>query len=188
MGCRGKLCSFGPGFLNSFLSHASHCWATPPVRLGLSGRNSGKIPERPRKRSQSVSWNSRREYGWDAPNPIIQGILRLPEHFQNYLPPSTAGGDASFFRSGSGEGLPEPVMEFPAVLGVFLNCEIASLEVISVKKNKGFARLAFASRAFTSPALRICFRLALTSRDSSHYPLTRNYYENNSLRIIFRNF
>ena len=49
-------------------------WATPPVRLGLSGRNSGKIPERPRKRSQSVSWNFPREYGWDAPNPIIQGI------------------------------------------------------------------------------------------------------------------
>ena len=38
-----------------------------------------------------------------------------PEHFQNSLPPSTAG-DASFFRSGSGEGLSEPVMEFPAVL------------------------------------------------------------------------
>ena len=36
------------------------------------------------------------------------------------LSPSTAG-DASFFRSGSGEGLSEPVMEFPAVLGVFLN-------------------------------------------------------------------
>ena len=49
-------------------------WATPPVRLGLSGRNSGKIPERPRKRSQSVSWNFPREYGWDAPNPRIQGI------------------------------------------------------------------------------------------------------------------
>ena len=28
-------------------------WAIPPVRLGLSGRNSGKIPERPRKRSHS---------------------------------------------------------------------------------------------------------------------------------------
>ena len=49
-------------------------WAIPPVRLGLSGRNSGKTPERPRKRSQSVSWNFPREYGWDAPNPIIQGI------------------------------------------------------------------------------------------------------------------
>ena len=49
-------------------------WAMPPVRLGLSGRNSRKIPERPRKRSQSVSWNFPREYGWDAPNPLIQGI------------------------------------------------------------------------------------------------------------------
>ena len=49
-------------------------WATPPVRPGLSGRNSGKIPERPRKRSQSVSGNSPREYGWDPPSPIIQGI------------------------------------------------------------------------------------------------------------------
>ena len=47
--------------------------------------------------------------------------LRLREHFQNSLPPSTAG-DASFVRIGSGEGLSEPVMEFPAVLdqGVFL--------------------------------------------------------------------
>ena len=33
-----------------------------------------EIPERARKRSQSVSWNSPREYGWDPPNPIIQGI------------------------------------------------------------------------------------------------------------------
>ena len=49
-------------------------WAIPPVRLGLSGRNSGKIPEGPRKRSQSISWTFPREYGWDAPNPIIQGI------------------------------------------------------------------------------------------------------------------
>ena len=55
-----------------------------------------------------------------CPKPCNSRHLRLPEHFQNYLPPSTAGG-ASFFRSGSGEGLPEPVMEFPAVLGVSLN-------------------------------------------------------------------
>ena len=33
-----------------------------------------EIPERPRKRSQSVSWNSPREYGWDPPNTILQGI------------------------------------------------------------------------------------------------------------------
>ena len=52
------------------------------------------------------------------PKPYPLRHLRLPEHFQNYLPPSTAG-DASFFRNGSGEGLSELVMEFPAVLRVF---------------------------------------------------------------------
>ena len=65
------------GFLGTFCKKqavAPENWATPPVRLGLSRRNSGKIPERPRKHSQSVSWNSPREYGWDAPNAIIQGI------------------------------------------------------------------------------------------------------------------
>ena len=37
-----------------------------------------EIPEKnrknSRKRSQSVSWNSPREYGWDPPSPTIQGI------------------------------------------------------------------------------------------------------------------
>ena len=82
--------------------------------------NSGKIPERTLKRSQSVSWNSPREYAWDPPNPIIQGISRLQSISRMLSPPSTAG-NASFFRSGSGEGLSESVMEFPAVLGVSLN-------------------------------------------------------------------
>ena len=54
-----------------------------------------------------------------SPKPYNSRHLRLPEHFQNSLPLSTAG-DASFFRSGSGEGLSELVMEFPAVLGAFL--------------------------------------------------------------------
>ena len=54
-----------------------------------------------------------------SPKPYNSRHLRLPEHFQNSLPPCAAG-DASFFRSGSGEGLSELVMEFPAVLGVFL--------------------------------------------------------------------
>ena len=35
------------------------------------------------------------EYGWDRPNPIIQGIWGF--HFTDFSPPSTAG-DASFFR------------------------------------------------------------------------------------------
>ena len=54
-----------------------------------------------------------------SPKPFNSRHLRLPEHFQKSLPLSTAG-DASFFRSDSGEGLSEPVMEFPAVLRVFL--------------------------------------------------------------------
>ena len=95
-------------------------WAIPPVRLALSGRNSGKTPERPRKRSQSVSWNSRQEYGWDAPNPIIQGIWGFQSVSRIISPPVRLGA-LLFFRSGSGEGFPELVMEFPAVLGVFLS-------------------------------------------------------------------
>ena len=54
-----------------------------------------------------------------SPKPYNLRHLRRPGHFQNSLPLSTAGG-ASFFRSGSGEGLSEPVMEFPAVLRAFL--------------------------------------------------------------------
>ena len=72
------------------------------------------------------------------PKPYNSRHLRLPEHFQNSLPPSTAG-DASFFRIGSGEGLSEPLMEFPAVLGVFLMISkslrfgsLRSLPVLSV--------------------------------------------------------
>ena len=78
-------------------------------------KNSGKTPETLSERF--LEFPSRVRLG--CPKPYNSRHLRLPEHFQNYLPPSTAGG-ASFFRSGSGEGLPEPVMEFPAVLGVFL--------------------------------------------------------------------
>ena len=33
-----------------------------------------EIPERPRKCSESFSWNSSREYGWDAQSHMIQGI------------------------------------------------------------------------------------------------------------------
>ena len=91
--------------------------ATPPVRLGLSGGNSGKTPERPRETlsERFLEFPSRVRLG--CPKPCNLRHFKAPEHFQNSLPPSTAG-DASFFRSGSGEGLSEPVMEFPAVLGV----------------------------------------------------------------------
>ena len=85
--------AYGPDFydIQGVLPKEALKWAMPPVRLGLSGRNSGKIPERPRKRSHSVSWNSPREYGWGAPKPYNSRHLRRPEHFQNSLPPSTAG-------------------------------------------------------------------------------------------------
>ena len=66
-------------------------WARPPVRLGLSGRNCGKIPERLRKRSQSVSWNFPREYGWDAPNPRIQGIWGFQSVSRILSPPVRLG-------------------------------------------------------------------------------------------------
>ena len=78
-------------------------WAKPSVRLRLSGRNSGKIPERPQKRSQSVSWNSPREYGWDPPKPYNSRHLKATEHFRNCLPPRTAG-DAFFFQKWSRRG------------------------------------------------------------------------------------
>ena len=78
-------------------------------------KNSGKTPETLSERF--LEFPSRVRLG--CPKPYNSRHLRLPEHFQNYLPPSTAG-DASFCRIGSGEGLSELVMEFPAVLGVLL--------------------------------------------------------------------
>ena len=81
-------------------------------------KSSGKTPETLSERF--LKFPSRVRLG--CPKPYNSRHLRLPEHFQNYLPPSTAGG-ASFFRIGSGEGLPEPVMEFPAVLGVVLTIQ-----------------------------------------------------------------
>ena len=77
-------------------------------------KDSGKTPETLSERF--LEFLSRVRLG--SPKPYETRYLKLPEHFQNYLPPSTAGG-ASFFRSGCGEGLSELVMEFPAVLRVF---------------------------------------------------------------------
>ena len=78
-------------------------------------KNSGKTPEMLSERF--LEFPSRVRLG--CPKSYNSRHLRLPEHFQNYLPPSTAG-DASFFRIGSGEGVSELLMEFPAVLGAFL--------------------------------------------------------------------
>ena len=65
-------------------------------------KNSGKTPET--LSELFLEFQSRVRLG--SPKPYNSRHLRLPEHFQNCLPPSTAGG-ASFFRSGSGEGLSE---------------------------------------------------------------------------------
>ena len=62
------------GEMGGEMTSGSRHGRIPPIRLGLSGRNSRRIPERPRKRSRSLSWNSPREHGWDPPDPIIRGI------------------------------------------------------------------------------------------------------------------
>ena len=85
---------------------------------------SGKTPET--LSEHFLEFPSRVRLG--SPKPYDSRHLRRPEHLQNSLPPSTAG-DASFFRSGSREGLSEPVMEFPAVLGAFL------IMVVNTQKN-----------------------------------------------------
>ena len=72
-------------------------WVKPPVRLGLSGGNSGNFPERPRKCSQSFSWNSSREHGW-APNFVIQGISS--RSFPEFSPPQF-GRRRLFFQTDS---------------------------------------------------------------------------------------
>ena len=79
-------------------------------------KSSGKTPETLSERFLEFPSRVRLQ----CPKPYNSRHLRLPERFQNSLPPSTAG-DASFFRIGSGEGLSELLMEFPAVLGVFLS-------------------------------------------------------------------
>ena len=78
-------------------------------------KNSGKTPETLSERFLEFPLRVR----LGCPKPYNSRHLRRPERFQNSLPPSTAG-DASLFRIGSGEGLSELVMEFAAVLGVFL--------------------------------------------------------------------
>ena len=80
-------------------------------------KNSGKTPET--LSEHFLEFPSRVRLG--CPKPYNSRHSRLPEHFQNSPPPSAAGG-ASFFRSGS-ERASQRVMEFPAVLGVFLKIQ-----------------------------------------------------------------
>ena len=68
-------------------------WATPPVRLGLSGQIPGKTPETLSERF--LEFPSRVRLG--SPKHYNTSHLRLPEHFQSSLPLGTAG-DALFVR------------------------------------------------------------------------------------------
>ena len=91
--------------------------------LSTAGHFPEEIPEKFGKTPETLSqrfleFPSRVRLG--PGKPFNQRHLKIPEHFQNYLPPSTARGVFFFFRSGSGEGLSELVMEFPTVLSVFL--------------------------------------------------------------------
>ena len=103
------------------------------------GRTSGKVPERPRKGSQSSFLLCQRchdahgtpdkkrshssSISLESTAKISQALSFKPfeasRAFPEQSPPHTAG-EASFCLSGSGEGLSELVMEFPAVLRVFL--------------------------------------------------------------------
>ena len=94
-----------------FLTGVGHTPSTAGTFRKKFRKNSGKTPEMLSERF--LEFPSRVRLG--SPKPYNSRHLRLPEHFQNSLPPSTAG-DASFFRSGSGKGLSEPVMESPALI------------------------------------------------------------------------
>ena len=79
-------------------------------------KNSGKTPETLSERF--LEFPSRVRLGW--PKPYNSRHLRLPERFQNSLPPSTAG-DASFFQNWFRRGPLRAGHGIPAVLGVFLS-------------------------------------------------------------------
>ena len=142
-------------------------------------KNSGKTPET--LSECFLEFPSRVRLG--CPKPNNSRHLRLPERFQNSLPPSTAG-DASFFRSGSGEGLSEPVMEFPAVLGVFLMMETQPhLGCLNLSEKKSLRWPRAVAFFQTQRALRD----RLMSRGKNCLPtvsrqfLTRNYPHPNCL-------
>ena len=69
-------------------------WVIPPVRLGLSGRNCGKNPEK--KPGNPLRACPGSPLGSTAGMPQTRH-LKPPEHFQKCLPLSTAG-DASVFQ------------------------------------------------------------------------------------------
>ena len=80
------------------------------VDLGHTPPYTWDFPENFRNKSGRLR---KRSSTAGTPKPYSSRHLKPPEHFQN--------SPASFFRSCSGEDLSELVMEFPAVLKVFLS-------------------------------------------------------------------
>ena len=92
------------------------------------------------------------------PQALYLKAFEASRAFPASSPPSTAGS-ASFFRSGSGEGLSELVMEFPAVLRVSLNYARSLTERVEMSEKtlpemnrKGLSRFS-TMRALSIPRL-----------------------------------
>ena len=104
-----------------------HPSQTTPLTPGLSGGNSGKNPERSRKRSQNFSWNSPRENGWDPPSPFIHSRT-----FPEFSPPQYGWGRLFFqkrFRRGplrAGHGIPSSTGGISESTDAFLQCTFSN--------------------------------------------------------------
>ena len=104
---------------NEELIRTLRSWATPPVRLGLSGRNSGRIPEKtPEMLSELfLEFPSRVRLG--SPKPCNSGHLKPPEHESRIPSPPVRLGTLLFsevvlerpLRAGHG---------IPSSTGIFL--------------------------------------------------------------------
>ena len=138
---------------NSSVTNSKTCglsvtpfWAIPPVRLGLSRRNSGKFHGKSETLSECfLEPPSRVRLG--SPKPYNSRHLRRPEHFQSSLPLSTAG-DASFcqkrFRTGplrAGHGIPSST---EGTLDIF-GCVIAQAFF-----SRGASEISLKSRVFSA--------------------------------------
>ena len=97
----------------AYLAYPQYGWNFPE-------RTPEKL-ERPRERSQSFSWNSPREYGWERPKSQEFKAFEASRAFLALSPAQYGWGCLFFFQGGSGEGLWELVMELTAVLRAFLN-------------------------------------------------------------------
>ena len=99
-GCKGKrksllLTKICPPSEAAAKNKSSLSFSILDLQLGHTPSTAGtfrkkfrkKTPERPRKPSQSVSWNSRREYGWDPPNPIYKKVFWSLESISKIISP-----------------------------------------------------------------------------------------------------